>query len=281
MFPTVYTNKGVSRFDKHWQCHRCCHCDGLAYLSPLERYLAENDHGEEANYVQTMVEAGEAHDLGFRQYLHYRCGCYAGPNRQFLAEDLDTLAGTVTLDDATVDTLLAHYPPDTFNVGEVRLAWQRVHVTAADFAEFRRRDRNNLSLPARNDPRVVLTLDYNNTRWQRQPECDRCAANVEAQWPGLAFFRGGGDVEPHYMHYDCYNIIAEKRERDRQERMLGLFSDTDRWRLEALIRAWGRVPIQEFMEWESHITEEPHTAAYEKRCAEFLAFYEQRIGVSS
>jgi hypothetical protein len=277
MLSGIYTNQGVSRYDKHWKCYRCCHCDGLAYLTPLERYLATTEHRGERDYAQTMAEAGEAHDLGFRQYLHYRCGVYAVP--AFLAQDLDTLANLDVADDAVFAEILSHYTVATageLKADDITKAWERVHVTRAQLEQFERRDRNNMALPAANDPNVVLTLDY-TSRWQRQPQCARCDANVEERWPGLAY-RRQGQSEPLYLHYDCYNIVAAKREQDRQDRMMSQFDPADHWRLAQLVHAWGRVPVQEFLEWDAEVKlQSLSREERDTKCKEFLAFYEQRV----
>lgn len=103
-----YANRGVSRYDASRACWRCCHCDGLVYLSPSD-----------AGFLKPLLsareraEAGEAHTIGFRQYLHYGCGVWLGPGRQLLDEDLERLRyAQAPLSGEQAQAILAHYAQD-------------------------------------------------------------------------------------------------------------------------------------------------------------------------
>lgn len=99
-----YAHQGVSRWDGEYRQWRCCHCDGLAYRSHRERRAAEALGNE-----RLLQEAGDAQEVGFRQWLHYRCGVYLGHGRAMSEQDLQSLARVERVSPALSARICAHY----------------------------------------------------------------------------------------------------------------------------------------------------------------------------
>ena len=114
---TPYAQQGVSRWDGEYRLWRCCHCDGLAYRSHRERRAAEETsahllrHGPLAR-ERLLREAGDAYEIGFRQWLHYHCGVYLGHGRTMSDEDLRVLGSVSPIKDARNASIRAHYEMD-------------------------------------------------------------------------------------------------------------------------------------------------------------------------
>ena len=110
MISPVYTNKGVSRYDPGSRCYRCCHCDGLAFLSYIDKYNATAQlpsNKDETDRI--LAESGNAYQLDYKQFIHYRCGVYVGQGRHIKSEDLDLIAQTKEMTKEFTDTILSHY----------------------------------------------------------------------------------------------------------------------------------------------------------------------------
>lgn len=100
----VYADRGVSRYDARRACWRCCHCDGLVYLS-----LSDEGFVGPQLTQRERDEAAEAYSIGYRQFLHYGCNVWLS-GRHLLEEDLQRLRhadAPLSVEDTA--TMLRHY----------------------------------------------------------------------------------------------------------------------------------------------------------------------------
>ncbi len=127
-----YHNQGVSRRDPISGLLRCCHCDGVAFLGPMDRQcltraVADQDYGKRdpSALRRLWAEAGDAYTVGYRQLVHYRCGVYLGHDREMQEEDLMVLASREQLTGAMLSSILSHY---TVSRGATRRILARLGV---------------------------------------------------------------------------------------------------------------------------------------------------------
>ncbi len=300
-----YLAQGVSRYDAARACYRCCHCDGLVYMSPSDEAFLAPLLGE-----RERAEAGPATEVGFRQYLHRACGVWLG-GRQLAPEHLHLLRHqAVALTGEQAHSMLSLYAqsgdalrqrlwryaiPDTkveeiidagadvaseayfrqyyprvtpvdaqvlgtrnlFTRDELEAVRERVHVSAAQWEQIRRADRNYMALPSLQARYVDTALDY-RALWGRATPCQRCEAQVEQMAPGLSYETPQGQL---YLHHVCYQVVARHHAERERDTLLQLLTPDEAARLRVIETRQGPVPLERLQQLRATQYSQRHTAA--------------------
>lgn len=134
MISKPYEDKGISQYDRYYECYRCCHCNGLAFMGYLDKLNADAKLPHNKEEARRIVEEyGQAYQLDDAQFIHYRCGAYVGPGRRLRSEDLDLLSRSAEVDIELLETILSHYK---LTHEDLRLRFMRAGGTEEDFKKL-------------------------------------------------------------------------------------------------------------------------------------------------
>lgn len=319
MISPPYDNKGISRYDKRYSTYRCCHCDGLAFVSYLDKLHAQEElpsNKEETRRIND--ESGNAYQLDYAQFIHYRCGVYVGPGRQINAEDLDLIYRTKDLTDGVINDILSRYRltqeeikqrfiinnmteelfnngnPDNDIANKIGIYQEKEGEYNLFSSDEIRKIHKRIYITEK-DMQLFKTNNKNNVYIPEMSDPTvkevlnyRDLLNIHPQCvrcDGQLSISSRGlrfihNNETMYIHFTCYDIITSRNEEKRRRELYDAFDLDEQKRLMVIEQKWGYLPVNEYMLWKKTNNYERNTWAYKNAHYNFIQFYENRFSIN-